>query len=163
MTSTEQQLTAIRAAVAATFDQHEPAETRQARWEAAALAAGREVDRNALRAYMAVADAEQQALADEWARSMASADENRRAYEQRLREQHDLDVAELNRLRARVWELERPAVEAKRGEIRDSYLQLAAQCREDRDYEGALDVDYRLQQREEQWKAEDARTTPASA
>ena len=62
----------IQAAVAATFDQHEPSETRQARWEAAALAAGREVDRNALRAYMAVADAEQKALAEEWARSVAS-------------------------------------------------------------------------------------------
>jgi hypothetical protein len=68
-------LDAIRSAVAATFDQFEPAETRQARWEAAALAAGREVDRNALRAYMAVADAEQQALADDWAKSAAAADD----------------------------------------------------------------------------------------
>lgn len=57
---------------------------RAARWEAAAHAAGREVDRNALAVYMAVADAEQA----HWA-----------AYETRLREQHDLDVAELNRLR----------------------------------------------------------------
>lgn len=31
---------------------------------------------------------------------------DQREYEQRLREQHDLDVAELNRLRARVTELE---------------------------------------------------------
>ena len=60
---TDQQLDDIAASVAATFDQHESAETRQARWEAAAHAAGREVDRNALRAYMAVADAEQLALA----------------------------------------------------------------------------------------------------
>ncbi|MET8113838.1 hypothetical protein [Streptomyces prasinus] len=39
-----------------------PDEARHQRWEAAALAAGREVDRNALRAYMAVADAEQDEL-----------------------------------------------------------------------------------------------------
>jgi hypothetical protein len=64
----------IRSAVAATFDQFEPTETRTARWETAALAAGREVDRNALSAYMAVADAEQQALADDWAKSAAAAD-----------------------------------------------------------------------------------------
>jgi hypothetical protein len=64
---------------------------RAARWEAAAHAAGRQVDRNALAVYMAVADAEQA----HWP-----------AYETRLREQHDLDVAELNRLRGRVAELE---------------------------------------------------------
>jgi hypothetical protein len=69
-----QQLADIDRATAETFDQHEPAETRQARWEAAALAAGREVDRNALRAYMAVADAEQKALADQWAHSAAASD-----------------------------------------------------------------------------------------
>ncbi|MGW7617464.1 hypothetical protein ACWGLG_16660 [Streptomyces antimycoticus] len=39
-----------------------PDEARRQRWEAAALAVGREVDRNALRAYMAVADDEQAAL-----------------------------------------------------------------------------------------------------
>ncbi|MER6183075.1 hypothetical protein [Streptomyces sp. NPDC001652] len=71
---TDQQLDDIAASVAATFDQFEPAETRQARWEAAALAAGREVDRNALRVYMAVADAEQLALAKDWARPVASTD-----------------------------------------------------------------------------------------
>jgi hypothetical protein len=123
---------------AGTFDQFESPETRQARWESAALAAGREVDRNALRTYMAVADAEQQALADSWARSVAAVD------------------AEIRRLRARVAELERPVVEAKRDEVRQSYAELAAQCREDRDYEGAFDVDCRLREREEQWAAEDA-------
>ena len=71
---TDQQLAEIAASVAATFDQFEPAETRQARWEAAALAAGRTVDRNALRVYMAVADAEQLALANDWAHSVASTD-----------------------------------------------------------------------------------------
>jgi hypothetical protein len=74
--------------IAATFDQFETPEQRQARWEAAALAAGREVDRNALRAYMAVADAEQQTLADNWASTVASSD------------------AEIRRLKARVAELE---------------------------------------------------------
>ncbi|MFF4090364.1 hypothetical protein ACFYY9_26310 [Streptomyces nigra] len=71
---TDQQLHQIKAAVAASFDQHEPAESRQARWEDAAWAAGREVDRNALAVYMAVADAEQQALADNWAASAAAQD-----------------------------------------------------------------------------------------
>lgn len=78
------------------------------------------------------------------------------AYEQRLREQHDLDVTELNRLRARVWELERPAVENQRNEVRDSFADLIAACRETKDYEGAFDVECRLREREEQWKAEDA-------
>ncbi|WP_405749264.1 hypothetical protein OG232_04195 [Streptomyces sp. NBC_01411] len=50
-------------------DPHMPVETlrkneRHARWAAAAHAAGQEVDRNALRAYMAMADAEQQEMAD---------------------------------------------------------------------------------------------------
>lgn len=70
---------------------------RTAHWEAAAHAAGREVDRNALAAYMAVADAEQA----HWA-----------AYETRLREQHDLDVAELNRLRRELSASERTRANA---------------------------------------------------
>lgn len=82
-----------------------------------------------------------------------------RAYEQRLREQHDLDVAELNRLRARVRELERPAVERLRGEIQLSYRQLAAQSREDGDYEGEATVLQRLADREAQWKREDEEVT----
>lgn len=60
--------------LAATFDQFEEPETRRARWEAAALAAGREVDRNALAVYVAVADAEQQVLADSWAAAAAASD-----------------------------------------------------------------------------------------
>jgi hypothetical protein len=71
--------------------------------------------------------------------------------------------SELIALRARVRELERPTIEAQRAEVRDSYLQLAAQCREDRDHEGAFEVDCRLRDREEQWKAEDAaRPAPAA-
>jgi hypothetical protein len=124
--------------LAAAFDQFETPEQRQHRWESAALAAGREVDRNALRAYMAVADAEQQALADSWATTVAA---------------HD---AEVRRLKARIAELERPAVEAKRNEIRQSYAELAAQCREDRDHEGAFEVECRLRAREQQWAREDA-------
>ncbi|MGW5431863.1 hypothetical protein ACWET9_32390 [Streptomyces sp. NPDC004059] len=88
MTSNDQQLTAP--------DQFETPEQRQARWEAAALAAGREIDRNALRAYMAVADAEQQALADEWAKTLANSD------------------AEVRRLRARVVETDRKLAHAER-------------------------------------------------
>lgn len=71
-------------------------------------------------------------------------------------------VAEVRRLRARVWELERPAVEKQRNEVRDSYAQLAAQCREDRDHEGAFGVDCHLREREEQWKAEDAANQPTA-
>lgn len=75
-----------------------------------------------------------------------------RAYEQDAR-------AEIDRLRARVAELERPAVEANRAEIRQSYRGLAAQAREAGDYEGAFEVDCRLREREEQWKREDAVAT----
>ncbi|MFE4420386.1 hypothetical protein [Streptomyces sp. NPDC056817] len=128
--------------LAGTFDQFEDPETRQTRWEAAALADGREVDRNALRAYMAVADAEQQKLADDWARTGASSD------------------AEIRRLKAHIRELERPAIEAKRNEIRQSFAELAAQCREDRDFEGAFNVECDLREREEQWAAEDAVDCP---
>lgn len=85
-----------------------------------------------------------------------------RAYEQRLREQHDRDVAELIRLRACIAELERPAVEAKRNEVRDSYAELVAAAEETKDFEGAFDVQCRLREREEQWKAEDAATVPAA-
>jgi len=71
---TDQQLDDIDRSVAAHFHHDEKPEARAARWEAAALAAGREVDRNALAVYLAVADAEQRALADSWARAMAATD-----------------------------------------------------------------------------------------
>jgi hypothetical protein len=122
---------------AATFDQFETTEQRQARWEAAAFEAGREVDRNALRVYLAVADAEQQKLADSWASALAASD------------------AEIVRLKVRVRELERPAVEAKRAEIRQSLVELAAQAEQDRDFEGAFDVQCRLREFEERWALED--------
>ncbi|MFF9309998.1 hypothetical protein ACF1BS_03715 [Streptomyces sp. NPDC014748] len=56
---------------------------------------------------------------------------------------------------ARVAELERPAIEAKRNEIRSSYTEIIAEARETRDYEGAFEVECRLRDREEQWKRED--------
>jgi DNA repair exonuclease SbcCD ATPase subunit len=65
-------------------------------------------------------------------------------------------AAEIRRLRAELAELKRPAVEAKRNEIRQSFTDLIAQCEQDRDYEGAFDVQCRLREREEQWKTEDA-------
>lgn len=74
----------------------------------------------------------------------------------------DALLATVRHLTARVTELERPTVEAKRNEIRESYTGLAAQAREDRDYEGAFDVECRLRKREEQWAAEDAAAAPAS-
>ncbi|WP_069625358.1 hypothetical protein [Streptomyces niveus] len=45
---------------------------------------------------------------------------------------------------------------AKRTEIRQSYLDLAAQAREDRDFEGEADAAQALRKREEQWAKEDA-------
>lgn len=59
----------------------------------------------------------------------------------------------------RVRELERPAVEAKRNEIRDSYSELISACEETKDHEGAFDVRCRLQEREEQWQREDEGAT----
>lgn len=64
--------------------------------------------------------------------------------------------AERDQAQARVVELERPAIELKRNEIRLSYRQLAMQAREDRDYEGEATVLKQLADREEQWKREDA-------
>jgi hypothetical protein len=123
--------------LANTFDQFESPEERQARWEAAVLAAGREIDRNALRVYMAVADAEQRQLAEDWAKSVSSSD------------------AEIRRLKARIRELEPPVVEAKRNEIRQSYAELIAAAEETKDFEGAFDVQCRLREHEEQWRDED--------
>lgn len=54
--------------VLGTTDQQPTTADRRARWEAAAHAAGREVDRNALAVYMAVADAEQAELRAEFER-----------------------------------------------------------------------------------------------
>lgn len=90
-----QELADIEAAVAASFDATEPPEVRTARWEAAAWAAGRTVDRNALAVYLAVADAEMRALADDWAKRAEASD------------------AEVRSLTARVTELEGPAVYAR--------------------------------------------------
>ena len=60
---------------------------------------------------------------------------------------------------ARVRELERPAVEAKRNEIRDSYAELIAAAEEAKDFEGAFDVQCRLRDREDEWAREDAAPT----
>ncbi|WP_309049029.1 hypothetical protein [Streptomyces sp.] len=67
--------------------------------------------------------------------------------------------AERDEARARVRELKRPAVEAHRNEIRRSYAELAVTAREDRDYEGAFNVECQLREREEQWKREDEEAT----
>lgn len=66
----------------------------------------------------------------------------------------------LKQAEARVAELERPAVEAKRNEIRQSYVELISQAEQDRDFEGKFDVQCQLRDREEQWQREDA--APAS-
>ncbi|NUP18338.1 MAG: hypothetical protein HOZ81_20095 [Streptomyces sp.] len=56
---------------------------------------------------------------------------------------------------ARVRELERPAVEAERNEIRQSYADLVAAAEGTKDYEGAFDFQCRLRDREEQWARDD--------
>ncbi|MFR9794274.1 hypothetical protein ACL07V_37570 [Streptomyces sp. MB22_4] len=65
-------------------------------------------------------------------------------------------AAEIRRLRARVTELERPAVERQRNEIRQSFTALSAQASQDGDHEGAFSLDCQLREREEQWAREDA-------
>ncbi|MEE1812662.1 hypothetical protein [Streptomyces sp. BE133] len=63
---------------------------------------------------------------------------------------------------ARVAELERPATEAERNALRQSFMELSAQAREDHDYEGAFNVECDLRKREEQWKREDEAGTSTS-
>lgn len=63
---------------------------------------------------------------------------------------------------ARVRELERLAVEAKRNEIRDSFAELAAAAREEGDFQGAFNVECGLRKREEQWATEDAAAASAA-
>ncbi|MFF0166727.1 hypothetical protein [Streptomyces prasinus] len=70
-------------------------------------------------------------------------------------DEYEKATAELAAARARIAELEHPAVEAKRNEVRDSFTELAAAARETRDYEGAFKVECDLREREEQWKCED--------
>lgn len=70
------------------------------------------------------------------------------------------DAAEaLRDMRDRLAKHERPAIEAKRREIRQSFTELIAQCEQDRDHEGAFDVQCQLRDREEQWKREDEGVT----
>lgn len=68
-------------------------------------------------------------------------------------------AAERDEARARIAELERPAVEAKRAEIRQSFVELAAQAEQDRDFEGAFNVQCSLREREAQWAREDKEAT----
>lgn len=73
-------------------------------------------------------------------------------------EDHPDPQPENGRLNARIAELERPGIEAKRTEIRASFTELISQAEQDGDYEGAFNVRCRLREREEQWRAEDAHT-----
>lgn len=57
--------------------------------------------------------------------------------------------------RRRVRELERPAVQAHRNEIRSSYMGLANQARTERDFKAVCAIECRLQEREEQWARDD--------
>ncbi|MFJ1827405.1 hypothetical protein [Streptomyces sp. NPDC088178] len=73
-----------------------------------------------------------------------------------------LVLAEVDRLRARLAELERPSTEAERNALRQSFMELSAQAREDHDYEGQFDIECQLRDREEQWKREDEAGTSTS-
>lgn len=64
-------------------------------------------------------------------------------------------AAERDEARARVRELERPAVEAKRNEIRSSYVELISQAEQDRDHEGAAQVTQLLADAEAMWRRND--------
>ena len=57
--------------------------------------------------------------------------------------------------RSRIAELERPAVERHRREVRESYRWLAGHAREDRDFEGEAVVLQQLREREAVWARED--------
>jgi uncharacterized protein YgbK (DUF1537 family) len=67
-------------------------------------------------------------------------------------------LAEVDRLRARVAELERPSIEARRNEIRSSYTELISQAEQDRDAEGAATLTLQLREFEAKWTAEDPQT-----
>lgn len=57
--------------------------------------------------------------------------------------------------RDQITELERPAVERHRREVRESYRWLAAHAREDGDFEGEAVVVQQLAEREQLWRRED--------
>lgn len=61
----------------------------------------------------------------------------------------------LREQRDRIADLERPATERHRSEVRESYQQLAAQARQDGDYEGEAVVLQQLAERESVWARED--------
>ena len=66
------------------------------------------------------------------------------------------DAAEALRAnRDRIVELERPAVERHRREVRESYRWLASHAREDGDFEGEAVVSQQLAEREQLWRRED--------
>ena len=66
--------------------------------------------------------------------------------------------ARAEKAEARLAEMERPSTEAERNALRQSFMELAVQAREDRDYEGQASVELQLREREEQWKRQDATT-----
>jgi DNA repair exonuclease SbcCD ATPase subunit len=67
---------------------------------------------------------------------------------------------EIETLRARVAELERPAIEAQRNEIRDVLNTSRAEAEQGRDFEGAATVAQQLDAYEAKWAAEDAPPAP---
>jgi hypothetical protein len=83
-------------------------------------------------------------------------DERDAAFTAHARTDVEALLDEVCRQRDRIAELERPAVEARRAEVRQSFTELIAQAEQDRDFEGAFDVRCRLREREEQWATEDA-------
>jgi len=78
----------------------------------------------------------------------------------RENELHRMQIGELcrgtERMQARIAELERPAIEARRNKIRSTYTELISQAEQDRDFEGASTLALQLRESEAKWAAEDA-------
>ncbi|MFE2967494.1 hypothetical protein ACFXKC_28250 [Streptomyces sp. NPDC059340] len=118
-----------------------------------------------LRARVAELEAQRQADHETWQHDLRTARGKREATAVRIAEleaeRHVTnealsDAAEALRAnRDRIVELERPAVERHRREVRESYRWLAAHAREDGDFEGEAVVSQQLAEREQLWRRED--------
>ncbi|QIJ61459.1 hypothetical protein [Streptomyces sp. JB150] len=108
--------------------------------------------------YAADLEAEREKLV-RWHREDGEAMAKQRAHIAELQENLRAVNAGWSVARARVAELERPAIKARRNEIRSSYAETITMAREDRDFEGAFNLECQLRDREEQWKREDEAAT----
>lgn len=66
---------------------------------------------------------------------------------------------ETARLRAELVALKRPDIARRQRKDRESYEALIAQAREDKDFEGAFDVEVKLAEAESRWRRENDEVT----